>query len=88
MIDNSRTVSTGVDEHGKPIDVRDPLAARLRAIADQAGLSAERLAPALLDVREIFSADLAADIRFRSAVTDALARIMTKGAKMAVADLG
>ena len=25
---------TGIDEHGKPIDVRDPLSARLRAIAD------------------------------------------------------
>jgi fructuronate reductase len=76
---------TGIDEQGKPIDVRDPLSARLRAIADQAGLDAERLAPALLDVREIFSADLAADPRFRNAVTDALARIIAKGAKAAVA---
>ena len=77
---------TGVDEHGKPIDVRDPLSARLRTIADQAGLSAERLAPALLEVREIFGTDLAADLRFRSAVTDALARIIAKGAKVAVAE--
>ena len=76
---------TGIDEQGKPIDVRDPLSVRLRAIADQAGLSAERLAPALLDVREIFSAALAADPRFRGAVTDALARIIAKGAKAAVA---
>ena len=72
---------TGIDEQGKPIDVRDPLSARLRAIADEAGLVAERLAPALLDVREIFGADLAADPRFRAAVTDALARIIAKGAK-------
>jgi fructuronate reductase len=77
---------TGTDEHNKPIDVRDPLSARLRTIADQAGLSAERLAPALLDVREVFAADLAADPRFRSAVTDALARIIAKGAKAAVAE--
>ena len=61
---------TGIDEQGKPIDVRDPLSARLRAIADQAGLVAERLAPALLDVREIFAAELAADPRFRAAVTE------------------
>jgi fructuronate reductase len=74
-------------EQGKPIDVRDPLSARLRTIADQAGLVAERLAPALLDVREIFGSDLAADPRFRAAVTNALARIITKGAKEAVADL-
>jgi fructuronate reductase len=79
---------TGIDEHGKPIDVRDPLSARLRAVADQAGLSAERLAPALLDVREIFGAELAADPRFRSAVTEALSRVIAKGAKLAVADFG
>jgi len=78
---------TGMDEQGKPIDVRDPLSARLRAVADQAGLDAERLAPALLDVREIFAADLAVDLRFRGAVTDALARIIAKGAKAAVAGL-
>ena len=78
---------TGSDEHGRAIDVRDPLAARLREIADQAGLVAERLAPALLDVREIFAAELAADPRFRAAVTDALARIIAKGAKAAVAEV-
>jgi fructuronate reductase len=78
---------TGIDEHGKPIDVRDPLSARLRTIADGAGLVAERLAPALLDVREIFTAELAADPRFRAAVTDALARIIAKGAKATVAEL-
>ena len=78
---------TGIDEQGKPIDVRDPLSARLRAIADEAGLVAERLAPALLEVREIFTAELAADPRFRTAVTDALARIIAKGAKAAVAEM-
>jgi fructuronate reductase len=78
---------TGIDEQGKPIDVRDPLSARLRAIADEAGLVAERLAPALLDVREIFSAELAADPRFRTAVTNALSRIIAKGAKAAVANV-
>lgn len=75
---------TGTDEEGKPIDVRDPLSARLRAIADQAGLVAERLAPALLDTREIFSPELAADPRFRTAVSRALAHIIAKGAKAAV----
>lgn len=75
---------TGTDEKDKPIDVRDPLSARLRDIADQAGLNAERLAPALLDVREIFG-DLPADPRFRTAVTEGLARIIAKGAKAAVA---
>jgi len=49
-------------------------------------LVAERLAPALLDVREIFG-DLGADPRFRDAVTKALGRIMAKGARAAVADI-
>lgn len=78
---------TGIDEDGKAIDVRDPMSARLRAIADEAGLVAERLAPALLYVREIFSAGLAADPRFRAAVTHALARIIAKGAKRTVAEI-
>jgi fructuronate reductase len=76
---------TGTDEQGQPIDVRDPLASRLHTVADQAGLVAERLAPALLDVREIFG-DLADDRRFRTTVQAALARIIAKGAKQAVAD--
>src|SRR5947209_5955635 len=78
---------TGIDEHSKPSDVRDPLSARLRAIADEAGLVAERLAPALLEIREVFVAELAADTRFRTSVTDTLARIIAKGAKEAVAEL-
>jgi fructuronate reductase len=77
---------TGIDEQGKPIDVRDPLSTRLRSMADEAGLKAERLAPALLNVREIFG-DLADDPRFRAAVQTALARIIATGAKAAVADL-
>lgn len=76
---------TGIDEHGKPIDVRDPLASRLRTIADQAGMVAERLAPALLDVQEVFGAELAHDPRFRAAVTSALALIIARGARAAVA---
>jgi fructuronate reductase len=78
---------TAIDENGKPIDVRDPLSARLRAIMDHAGLNAERLAPALLDVREVFGAELSADPRFRASVTNALARIIARGAKAAVAEI-
>ena len=77
---------TGVDEHGKAIDVRDPLSAVCARSRIRPVFSAQRLASALLDVREIFSAELAADIRFRGAVTDALARIIARGAKAAVAE--
>jgi fructuronate reductase len=75
---------TGTDERGQPIDVRDPLADRLRTIAGNAGLTAARLAPMLLEVREVFG-DLAADARFRESVTRALALVLERGAKGAVA---
>jgi fructuronate reductase len=77
---------TGVDERGRPIDVRDPLSARLKIIADREGLDAARLAPALAGVREIFGDDLAADPRFMTPVTAALDRLIRLGSRGAVAD--
>jgi fructuronate reductase len=78
---------SGVDEGGRPIDVRDPMSARLRALADEAGPVADRLAPALLGVGEIFG-DLARDPRFAAPVTEALRRLLAEGAKRTVAGLG
>jgi fructuronate reductase len=75
---------TGIDEKGQPIDVRDPLAGRLKTIADTAGPKAERLAPALLAVREVFGDDLPANPTFAAAVTAALAKIHDLGARAAV----
>jgi fructuronate reductase len=77
---------TGGDESGAPIDVRDPMAARLREIADRAGGSAERLAGGLFAVREIFGDDLPGDPRFTGAVTAALAQLYAKGAGRTVAE--
>jgi fructuronate reductase len=76
---------TGIDETGKAIDVRDPLVAELRALADAAGPSAERLAHALLGVEKIFGSDLAVDPRFVAVVTERLTRLLAHGAKRAVA---
>jgi fructuronate reductase len=76
---------TGVDEQGRPVDVRDPLSARLRMIADGQGLDAARLAPALAGVREIFGDDLGPNPRFMMAVTAALERLITLGSRAAVA---
>jgi len=83
---------TGIDEKGQPIDVRDPLAARLKSLADEAGadeagLSAERLAPALLGVREVFGDDLPQNPAFVGAVTDALGRLLRDGARRTVENL-
>src|SRR3954469_9477328 len=78
---------TGTDEQGRPIDVRDPFAERLRALADAAGPVASRLAPALLGVREVFGDDLPRDPQFTQPLTDALDGLFQKGAKAAVGDL-
>jgi fructuronate reductase len=74
---------TARDESGKTIDVRDPLAAELAAIAAKAGPVAERLAPALLDVYSIFG-ELGADARMSNAVTRALAQLCEVGARQTV----
>ena len=78
---------TGVDEKGAPIDVRDPMAARLRELAQSAGGSAERLAEELFAVREIFGDDLPQDPRFTGAVTNGLKSLYEKGAKRTVTNL-
>ena len=74
---------TGMDEHGKPMDVQDPAAPDLAAAVQAAGPAADRLAPALLDMRPIFGA-LGQDPRVRSAVTAALAQLYALGARRAV----
>lgn len=74
---------TAKDEAGGAIDVRDPIAAKLKAIADSAGPVADRLAPALLEVNSIFGT-LGSDARMRNAVTQALAKLYEVGARQAV----
>jgi len=76
---------TGHDERGTPIDVRDPLAARLRALADSAGAGADRLSTALLGVREVFGDDLPRNAQFAGAVRTALGSLLTDGAAATVA---
>lgn len=78
---------TGVDEKGAPIDVRDPMAARLREKADHAGENPERLASELFAIREIFGDDLPADPRFTGGVINALAQLRAHGARKTVLDL-
>ena len=69
----------GVDERGAPIDVRDPLADRLRAASDAGGVGA------LLDIAEVFPPELAVDKRFSDSVAMAYEAILTHGVKGAVA---
>ncbi len=70
----------GRDEAGQPIDVRDPLAPRLRDTgADAAGHVA-----AILRIEAVFGTDLPHAAPFVAAVTDAYARLLEHGARRAV----
>jgi fructuronate reductase len=79
---------TGIDEHGSPIDVRDPLAARLRSIADASAGSPEGLVDGLLQVSEVFGNDLPGHPAFRAALVGQMAAIMKFGASEAVRRVG
>ncbi len=76
----------GVDEKGAPIDVRDPLAARLRAITEAAPDAEGRVA-GLLSVAEIFPRPLAEAPDFRAALLSAYQQLEAEGARAAVARL-
>lgn len=68
---------SGQSESGVPLELNDPMAARLRALA-MPGASAS--VDALLGVREIFPAPLAADVRFTAAVRRAYEALASHGA--------
>jgi fructuronate reductase len=76
---------TGIAEDGGPIDVKDPLAGRLRAIADAARQEPVRLAVGLLTVSEVFGTDLPVNEVFREAVTAHLAALFAHGSAATVA---
>ena len=67
---------SGVDEQGRPIDVRDPLAAQLRAAAGSV--------EAMLALDAVFPPALAADPRFRDALAAAHRSLAEDGARVAI----
>jgi fructuronate reductase len=74
----------GRDERGAPIDVRDPLAARLAGIARERGPEPRPLADAYLAVREVFGDDLPRRTAFAEAVRRSLASLCEHGARATV----
>lgn len=74
----------GVDEHGAPIDVRDPLAVQLRAASD-AGISAAEKVTALLAFDMIFPPVLASALAPQ--VTEAYDRLAQLGAQKTLESL-
>jgi fructuronate reductase len=79
---------TGIDEAGNPIDVKDPLAPRLRTIADAGGRDPDALVAGFLEVSEVFGADLPASAVFRATVASHLRSLVVQGALATAKSLG
>ncbi|WP_354064179.1 mannitol dehydrogenase family protein [Devosia sp. 2618] len=77
----------GIDENGDEIDVRDPLAMRMLAIAADAGDDAEELYIGLAGLTEVFGTDLAENQAFGEAVATHLDSLLEIGVKEAVAEV-
>ena len=75
----------GRDENGQPVDVRDPLAAELAHIADQARGSPTALCEGLLELEAIFGPDLPAHAGFAQAVKRHLESLFRIGARATLA---
>jgi fructuronate reductase len=76
----------GTDEEGHVIDVRDPLAARLKQLATAPG-GPEAAVEALLGAGDVFPRELAAEPAFRAAVAAAYASLLADGARASAARL-
>jgi fructuronate reductase len=77
----------GVDERGRDIDVRDPLASRVRLVLDKAGGDPRARVRAVLGIDAVFGADLPRDDRFESALIAAYSSLLTRGARGAAEEL-
>ena len=76
---------TGIDEKGESIDVRDPLAMRMMAIAADAGDDAEALYEGLVALTEVFGTDLGENQVFGETVATHLDELFEVGVKATVA---
>ena len=75
----------GRDEHGRSIDVQDPLATRFADIATRTHDDADETARCFLQIRSVFGDDLIDEPRFTSLVVEHLANLMQHGAANTVA---
>jgi fructuronate reductase len=76
----------GVNERNVAYEIADPLAPRLRKIAQDCGQSAERLAAELFGVTDIFFPDLVGNSSFRQDVERYLDSLLTKGVQKTLAN--
>jgi fructuronate reductase len=71
---------TGIDERGRDIDVRDPLAARLKAITQASSGAPDKLLDGFLGLSEMFGPDLTQNPIFRATLAGHLALLFERGA--------
>ncbi|HTN61441.1 MAG TPA: mannitol dehydrogenase family protein [Devosia sp.] len=77
----------GIDENGDSIDVKDPLAMRMLAIAAGAGDDPEALFDGLVALTEVFGADLPENAVFRETVVGHLESLFELGSAETVAEV-
>ncbi|MBN3081783.1 fructuronate reductase [Pectobacterium polaris] len=77
---------SGKDDAGNPIEIRDPLADKLRQTVEETSDSAERVS-AFLNLRSIFGEDLSANHDVFNAIAQAYLKLRDHGAKNTVAAL-
>lgn len=75
---------SGFDEHGAAIDVRDPMAERLKLLGAEAGDDPNQRARAFLSLSEIFGTDLIESPRLCNALADAIGELRKGGAAAAI----
>ena len=71
---------SGIDENGGEIDVRDPLAGRLRSIWAATDGGADRIVAGFLELGEVFGKDLPENQDFRSTLSSHLRSLQHHGA--------
>ncbi|MDQ0322574.1 fructuronate reductase [Pararhizobium capsulatum DSM 1112] len=77
----------GIDESGKAIDVRDPLAGKIASLTEALSTPGE-IVDAYLGLSDVFGQELADDRDFRAAVINALSTLMTHGAAVTLSSYG
>jgi len=76
----------GTDETGRPIDVRDPLAAKLQERIASAGSNPVAQVRAIANVEAVFGKDLPANATFMTTVTEAYQALLHQGSRKTIAD--
>ncbi len=77
--------ASGTDEHGAPIDVRDPLVSEFTRIVREAAGDPARIADGFVDLKAVFGDDLPVHAAFRANVRDNVVALFRDGATVTLA---